>query len=83
MFVDFRKTFFPTEKEKQSLRQFVQDMINENYEREGANCLNCTHSKYVYVNQYYDYTSCKLDNKLEIPNGLGCKHKCNNWRFKK
>ena len=77
----FQRTFFPTREQKQEQYDFMNKLIQANLDKNGPDCTNCKHQKQVQQSPYYDYTTCKFDNSVELPGGLDYRHCCDRYEF--
>lgn len=77
----FQRTFNPTQEELKEQYDFMNKLIQNNLDKNGPDCTNCKHQKYVQQSPYYDYTTCKFDNSVELPGGLDYKHCCDRYEF--
>ena len=77
----FDEIFNPTPEQKKQQYDLMNECIRKNFEKIGEDCTNCKHHKQVQQNSYYDYTTCKFDNSVELPGGLDYRHKCERYEF--
>lgn len=77
----FQEIFNPTPEQKRKQYDWINEIIRENYEKIGNDCTNCKHHKQVQQSPYYDYTTCKFDESVELPGGLDYRHCCGKYEF--
>ena len=77
----FQRTFFPTKEQRKEQYDFINRLIQASLDRNGPDCTNCKHHKQVQQSPYYDYTTCKFDNSIELPGGLDYQHCCDKYEF--
>jgi hypothetical protein len=78
---DFRRIFNPTPEELQAEYKWLNDLIRNSLAEKGPDCTNCKYSKTVQESPYYDYTTCKFDNSVELPGGLDHRYFCDRYEF--
>ena len=73
MFVNFKKTFNPSEKERKKQSDFSNKLIQHKLDKYGECCLTCKHTKYVQESPYNDYCVCRATRKLiDYDNPVKC-----------
>ena len=77
----FQRTFFPTREQLKEQYDFANKLIQQNLDEKGPDCTNCNHHKEVQASPYYDYTTCKFDNSVELPGGFDYRHFCDRYEF--
>ena len=77
----FQRTFFPTKEQRKEQYDLINKFIQANLDRKGPDCTNCIYHKQVQQSSYYDYTTCKFDNSVELPGGLDYRHCCDRYEF--
>ena len=77
----FQEIFNPTPEQKKKQYDWINEIIRENYKKIGDDCTNCKHHKQVQQSPYYDYTTCKFDESVELPGGLDYRYKCDRYEF--
>ena len=81
MFYNFKSIFNPTKEERNEQIRFLNNLRKASYTKIGEDCVNCKYSKHVQQSPYYDYTTCKFDESIELPGGLNHRHRCEKWEF--
>ena len=81
MFVSFQEVFNPTPEQRKKKIEQINKAIKYDMDKKGSDCTNCKHQKYVQQSPYYDYTTCKFDNSVELPGGLDYRHCCDRYEF--
>lgn len=81
MFVSFQEIFNPTPEQKRKRVEQINKCIQSNLERRGKDCTNCKYHKEIQKSPYYDYTTCKFDESVELPGGLDYRHCCDRYEF--
>jgi hypothetical protein len=81
MFVSFQEAFNPTSEQRKKQYDFLNKLIQANLDKKGPDCINCKYQKGVQESPYYDYTTCKFDNSVELPGGLDYRHCCSKYEF--
>lgn len=81
MFVSFQEVFNPTPEQRKKKTEQINKAIQHNLNKKGPDCTNCKHQKYVQQSVFYDYTTCKFDNSVELPGGLDYRHCCDRYEF--
>lgn len=81
MFVSFQEVFNPTPEQKKKKTEQINRCIRANVEKLGEDCTNCKYQKYVRQSPYYDYTTCKFDESVELPGGLDYRYRCDRYEF--
>ena len=77
----FQEIFNPTLEQKKKQYDWINEIIRENYKKIGNDCTNCKHHKQVQQSPYYDYTTCKFDESVELPGGLDYRYRCDRYEF--
>lgn len=77
----FQEIFNPTPEQKKKQYEWLNEIIRKNYEKIGEDCTNCKYHKYVQHSPYYDYTTCKFDESVDLPGGLDYRHRCDRYEF--
>ena len=77
----FQRTFFPTREQKKEKYDLFNKLIQHDLYKKGPDCTNCKYQKYVQQSVFYDYTTCKFDESIELPGGLDYRHCCDRYEF--
>ena len=81
MFISFQEVFNPTPEQRKKKIEQINKAIQRHLDKRGKDCSNCKYGVYVQQSQYYDYTTCKFDNSIELPGGLDYRHCCDRYEF--
>ena len=77
----FQRAFNPTPQQRKEQVTFINLLIQNNLDKKGPDCTNCKYHKDIQESPYYDYTTCKFDNSVELPGGLDYRHCCDRYDF--
>lgn len=73
MFVDFDKTFHPTEEDKQKRAEYVNNLLRESLKNNGEVCCNCKNMHLTHVGLDIMLPRCNKTGEW-IKEDIKCKH---------